>query len=96
MIDGWIKHKIRTILWKQWKTTKMRIRMQRKYAKRKITFANSRLGPYRTAKRQLHFSITDKVLREDFKLSGIIDNLEIIRNKKRELDLHCQLTLFKL
>lgn len=95
-IDGWIRHKIRTILWKQWKTTKMRVRMQRKFATAKYTYSNSRLGPYRVAKQQLHFSLKDEVLREHFGFYGIVDNLLGIRNKKSKSDMHYQLTLFEL
>ncbi len=95
-IDGWIRHKIRTILWKQWKTTKMRVKMQRKYATFKCICRNSRLGPYRVARRELHFSLKDEVLDNNFGYRGVLNNLETIRNKKSKLDMHYQLTLFEL
>lgn len=95
-MDSWIRHKLRTILWKQWKTTKMRIKMQRKYARNKTICRSSRLGPYRVAYKELHFSLKDEVLREEFNFMGTYDNLEKIRNKKSKLNMHCQLTLFEL
>lgn len=95
-MDGWIRGKIRVILWKQWKTTKKRVRMQRKFSIRKETCANSRKGPVRVANRELKFSLSNKVLKEHYHLKGLVDYFEEKRNKEKEVGQYCQLTLFEL
>lgn len=95
-IDSWIRHKIRIILWKHWKTTKQRVKMQRKHSKVRQKWANSRLGPTRVAKRELNFTLRDEVLTTEYNFIGLNDILKGIMNKKSKSDMHSQLTLFEL
>lgn len=89
--DMWIRDKLRTILWKHWKTSKMRRRMQRKYSIRKdIRRGNSRKGMYAVATHELHFTLRNIVLEEVYKYKPLIKVLE----KESKLTRHSQLTLF--
>lgn len=94
--DGWIRGKVRVILWKQWKTTKKRIRMQRKFSIRKGIFSNSRKGPVRVAKYELKFSRSKRVLANHYNFKGIVDYINDIKEKERKVGLYSQLTLFEL
>lgn len=87
--DGWIRRKIRTILWKQWKTTKMRWKMQRKLTMRKFSFENSRKGMSHVARFQLNFVLTNEILEKQYNFEALNKTLNGI--KKKELAEYNQL-----
>ncbi len=71
--DGWIRRKLRTILWKQWKTTKMRVKMQRKYTMYKYTCSNSSKGMFYTAKHKLNSVLTNDIMKRVYGYEAIED-----------------------
>jgi group II intron reverse transcriptase/maturase len=67
-LDGWVRRKLRTYIWKQWKRVSARYKNLRRYGQSKKNawmWANTRKGPWRIAKSQiLHFTLTEKVLED--------------------------------
>jgi hypothetical protein len=67
-MDSWIRRKLRTYIWKQWKRVSAKFKNLMKYGASKNDawkWANSRKGYWRIAKSQvLHTTLTNKVLKE--------------------------------
>lgn len=67
-LDGWIRHKIRGILWRQWKKPRTRCKQLialglKEHTARKL--ANSRKGPWRTARSQgMHKAVSNWAIEE--------------------------------
>jgi len=96
-IDGYLRTKIRVILWKHWKTSKQRIKMQRKHGRNKTVrgfAANSSRGMYNVARHQLCSSLTIKVIEEYYKFTSFQNLLQKKRDKiVKELNRCIQLQL---
>ncbi len=93
-MDRWIRDKIRVILWKQWKTTKMRVKMQKKYAIRKYACANSSRGIYNVATHQLHLSMTNEVLAKAYEYKSIIEIYNETMEKETKMSEYTQLSFW--
>lgn len=67
-LDGWIRRKIRGILWRQWKTTKTRCKRLIALGLKKSTakgHANSSKGPWRMARTSgMHRAVSNKVIED--------------------------------
>lgn len=95
-IDGYTRQRLRVILWKHWKSSKMRIKMQRKYGSKNVRYTNSRRGPVRVARGLNSRILRNIIMEREFGYRSLVRMFINLMEKKSKSDMQCQLMLFEL
>lgn len=94
--DGYARQRLRVILWKQWKSSKKRKKMLKKYSVSKKNYTYKRIGFTAMANKYLQCIIRNNVLENEFGYNSLVKMFINLGDKKSKSETQGQLTLFEL